>query len=411
MTRRIADEIRGAGHGRRVLGGQPLVFHCNHYNYWLQKTLRLDPSLGMDGVIRDAAEGVVYGALSESCQELGLTDATERLAAAADLFAHLGFGTMDFASAGEGGGMVRTPVSHYGQLLAVAAGGPFDQDQNLFDQGFAAAALAVAFGKLPGSYSVTANVCQSRGASVGEITLAPSERAVAPEVGLGPVARVAPPPRTLPTGVDEDAVLAALAGLDLTGNEEGIIPRFGVALTHHFANFYNRISFEFVRRMAGSGLVEEARELLVDAGYHCAFNTFGGIMTSAEWDAVVRPMCATDDDWVHGMVAVVNALGWGTWRVHALDDGQLTVTITDDYESTGYVAMYGRADVHVAYLASGGVAGIQNLVRVGAIAHRPRLDPAFFAKCFEADGSWRTVAARCAAQGDPVSTVRAAPLG
>jgi len=302
-------------------------------------------------------------------------------------------------------------VSHYGQLLAVAAGAPFDEDQNLFDQGFAAAALAIAHGKLPGSYAVTSNKCQSRGAVVGEITLEPSARSLAPEVGLGPVARDPAPPRSVPTGVDEGAVLAALAGLDLTGNEEGILPRFGVALTHHFANFYNRISFEFVRRMAGSGLVEEARELLVDAGYHCAFNTFGGIMTSAEWDAVVRPMCATEDDWIHGMVAVVNALGWGTWRVQSLEDGQLTVTITDDYESTGYVAMYGRADAHVAYLASGGVAGIQNLVRVGDIAEGPTLDRAFFAKCFEAEGSWRTVAARCAAQGDRESTIRAAPLG
>ena len=134
-------------------------------------------------------------------------------------------------------------------------------------------------------------------------------------------------------------------------------------------------------------------------------------MTSAEWDAVVRPMCATDDDWVHGMVAVVNALGWGTWRVHALDDGQLTVTITDDYESTGYVAMYGRADGHVAYLASGGVAGIQNLVRVANIDQKPPLDPDFYAQCFEAKGSWRTVAGTSSAQGDPVSTIRATPMG
>jgi len=410
MTRRIA-EIRSRGQGRRVLGGQPLVFHCNHYNYWLQKTVRLDPSLGMDEVIRDAAEGVAYAALSESCDELGLTSVADRLGAAADLFAHLGFGLVDFGATTEAGGVVRTPVSHYGQLLAAAAGAPFAQDQNLFDQGFAAAALAVAHGKLPGSYAVTGNVCQSRGAEVGEITLVPASRTVTPEVGLGPLARDPAPPRPTDTSVDEDAVLSALAGLDLTGNEEGLVPRFGVALTHHFANFYNRISFEFVRRMAGSGLLAEAQELLVDAGYHCAFNTFGGIMTSAEWDAVVRPQCATGDDWVHGMVAVVNALGWGVWRVAELDGGQLTISITDDYESTGYAAMFGRAEGNVAYLASGGVAGIQNLVRIGDIAARPSLDEAFYANCFEAEGSWRTAEARCAAQGHPRTELSARPLG
>lgn len=42
-------------HSRFVLAGEPLVFHCNFYNYWLQRTLLLDPSPGMDQVIQDAA--------------------------------------------------------------------------------------------------------------------------------------------------------------------------------------------------------------------------------------------------------------------------------------------------------------------------------------------------------------------
>ncbi|NET39964.1 MAG: hypothetical protein F6K19_49770, partial [Cyanothece sp. SIO1E1] len=85
------------------------------------------------------------------------------------------------------------------------------------------------------------------------------------------------------TNIDEPAILTALAGLDLSGNEEGLIPRFGVMLTNHFANFYNRISFEFVRRMSGTGMLEMGEILLQDAGYQCAFNTFGGIMISDEW--------------------------------------------------------------------------------------------------------------------------------
>ena len=60
--------------------------------------------------------------------------------------------------------------------------------------------------------------------------------------------------------------------------------------------------------------------LLVEAGYRCAFHTFGGIMSSAEWDAVIKPQCEDWKDWVHGMVATINALGWGVYRVAELSE-------------------------------------------------------------------------------------------
>ncbi len=67
--------------------------------------------------------------------------------------------------------------------------------------------------------------------------------------------------------------------------------------------------------LAGRQGVDVAAELFIEAGHACAFNTFGGIMTSAEWDALVLPMLKTREDWVFGMVGCVNALGWGTWKV------------------------------------------------------------------------------------------------
>jgi hypothetical protein len=188
--------------------------------------------------------------------------------------------------------------------------------------------------------------------------------------------------------VDEAGILSALAGLDFSGNEEGFIPRFGVLLTLHFANYYNRISYEFVRRMADTGMLEHAETALIDAGYHCAFNTFGGIMVSAEWDAVIKPQCQTKEDWVHGMTATVNALGWGVWRVHELSPERLVMRIYDDYESRGYVGMYGQSERPVAYLATGGVAGIMNLIYVGDISQKPTLDDAYYAQVFDAENSF-----------------------
>ena len=41
-------------------------------------------------------------------------------------------------------------------------------------------------------------------------------------------------------------------------------------------------------------------------------------MMSQEWDAVVGPMLETREDWVRGIVGVINALGWGVWKVETL---------------------------------------------------------------------------------------------
>lgn len=406
MTRRTGS-ISQQAHGRTLMSGEPLVFHCNHYNYWLQKTLLLPEGLGMRGVIRDAAASAAHAMVATAAEERGASEPAEILAIASDCFAALGFGTIDFSEAAESGGTVRTPTSHYGQCLRIAAGADFAEPQELFDQGYAAGALAAAYGKPAGAYSARSEASQSMGADIGEIALAPRDVPdgffVAP--GRGPHAQLEVPGTHPSSNVDEAAVLQALSGLDLSGNEEGLLPRFGVILTNHFANFYDRVSFEFVQRMAGTGMLDMAEELLVEAGYRCAFNTFGGIMTSPEWDAVVKPQCKTTEDWVHGMVAVVNALGWGVWRVHELSSSRLVVRIWDDYESTGYLGMYGKSDRFVSHLAAGGVAGLMNLVYPGRIDEGPTLDGEFYARIFESPERFEPQGVKCMAAGDEYTEV------
>ena len=73
---RMLPALTSVNHHRSVCGGEPLVFHCNHYNYWLQHTLRLDPGLGMDAVIRAAAESTARAALTQGARELGLEEPT-----------------------------------------------------------------------------------------------------------------------------------------------------------------------------------------------------------------------------------------------------------------------------------------------------------------------------------------------
>jgi len=406
MNRTLApDESRD--HGRALYGGEPLVFHCNFYNYWLQKTMLLDPTLGMERVVEAAAAEAAYAMLRRA--EVSLPDGGSletRRALAEHSFAQLGFGIMDLSGVEADGGVVAVPISHYGQCLRQAVAEDFAAPQTLFDAGYAAAAAAFVHRRPMNGFRPRIEACASMGAPAGRIVLT----AEAPEVSFGGYRHQAhlpatPPPPFGGTAVDEAAIHGALAGLDFSGNEEGLIPRFGVMLTRHFASFYNRSSFEFLVRMGEVGLLEAAEMLLVDTGYRCAFHTFGGIMTSPEWDAVIRPQCETRADWVHGMVAVVNTLGWGTWRVVELDNDHVVMHIHDDYESCGWRDMYGVADRPVSYLAAAGVAGAMNLVYAANIHEKPTLDLDFYAQAFEADGLFVAEQRRSMAMGHEVTEI------
>ncbi len=202
--------------------------------------------------------------------------------------------------------------------------------------------------------------------------------------------------------IDEKAVVTAVSSLGIAGDDEGMIPAFGLYLTRHMADYYNRISFAAARKMAGSGLEEDGRALLVEAGHVCAFNTFGGIMKSAEWDAVVRPMIGTREDWLRGMVAVVNAFGWGRWSVVDLvPDETLHIAIEGSYEASGWLRDYPPSDQPRCYLACGGVAGLMNLLYVADITAAPTLDEAYYAKHFREGGAFGAHEIACAAKGDP----------
>ena len=204
--------------------------------------------------------------------------------------------------------------------------------------------------------------------------------------------------------IDERAIVEAVSGLGIAGNDEGLIPAFGLYLTRHMADYYNRISYAAARRLEreGDGISDDARVLLVEAGHVCAFNTFGGIMKSAEWDAVVRPMIESREDWIRGMVAVVNAFGWGRWQVDELVPGErLTVRIEDAYEACGYLRDYGISDRPRCYLATGGVAGLMNLLYVGDITARPDLTEEVYFNLFRTVERFSAEETRCLSMGHP----------
>lgn len=396
-------------HRRCVVGGEPMIFHCHHYNVSLQRTLLDAGYVDFRPVLVGAAASVARAQLVRVFADRGLVTVAERARAAEELYRWAGFGTVTLAGLGTDGGTVHTPNSHYA-LGWKARFGAATEPVCFFASGWLAGAAAAIHDLPAGSFAVAHGRCCAMGASECEfvLTRGAADYEVYASPGVGEL--TVHSPREVPRSpVDYDGILGAVSGMPLVGDAEGNISAFGVFLTRHYANYYNRVSFELLRRLESS-YGEEGRAaseaLLVEAGRVCAFNTFGGIMTSTEWDALIRPALRSDEDWVHGMVAVANALGWGRWQVTSVGAEEAEFVLHDDYESVGYLASYGKAAHPVSYLARGGVEGLMTLVYIARIAERPSLDSAFYEATFRARERYVATSVSSRAMGDEVTTFR-----
>lgn len=398
----MLDFERGAETGTTVLHSQPHIFHCNHYNAFLQRTI-LDPDyIDCRPLLRDAATAAAYSQLITLMQRREAAGFFERLELAAMLFQHCGFGVLDFSTVTDQGGTVTSRSSHY-SLAWKNKFGIATEPMALFDAGYIAAAVAAAAITDVGTFDVQQTRCVAKGDSQNEyvVSRTPGRRIYA-DVGLGVTQVGYAPPRSLENNIDEDGIVSALMNMPIAGNEEGLIPAFGVVLTRMYANYYNRVSFGFeesLGRAAGDDTLGAL--LLIEAGHSCAFNTFGGVMKSDEWYGLIAPMCQNREDWVHGIVAAVNSFGWGVWRVHELvPNKRLVIRVYNGYEANGYLAMYGKSRSPKSYLATGGTAGIMNLLYHIDITQKPDLSSEYYESAFSGKGAFSAHQSQCRAMGD-----------
>jgi hypothetical protein len=295
-------------------------------------------------------------------------------------FSFCGFGKLRRAA---GANDWLTPTSHYGQA-AIMQG--HAENSCYFNTGYIAGITDM---------ETKETMCKQTRAPVDWYKTGGALHPIKDYLKARAVLRPAPPRFGFPeaqqfnTAVDEEAIIKAVSGLPLFGksgvDDTGLIDAFGVVLTNHFADYYNYISYESYYGMLNAGMpLAQTQDVFIQGGHICAFNTFGGIMSSPEWDAVVRPMCANDEDWIHGMIAIANALGWGVWRVEKIVPGrELVIRVYNSYEGVGYRRMYPVADdTTLSFLVMGGVQGLAHLFWKIDIKERPTLDQDFYANVF-----------------------------
>lgn len=388
-----------------VCAGEPLVFHCHHYNTFLQRTITDAHNLDTIPILVDAASAVARSQLRSHFGGKPELNPRYRMSLAAELFRLQGLGVIDFSRCEAWGGEVRLPFSHYGSGF-LSKFGTQEGVVCFFAAGFIEAALEVAYIRPAGSFRAVERKCIAKGDPYCAFEVTRGDpREIYASPGVGVLSSEGAPPRSVETSVDENAIIQAVGGLPLNGNEEGTISAFGVYLSRHYANYYNRISYEFersFRKLSGAEGGEAATTLLTEAGHVCAFHTFGGIMKSPEWHGLVVPMIRNKEDWIHGIVSVVNALGWGIWRVVELIPGEkIVMRIYDSYESNGYLGMYEVGQEPHCYLATGGVAGLMNLLYHGDITEQPDLTADYYRSLFREEGSFRAAETSCRSKGDP----------
>ncbi|WP_291725509.1 hypothetical protein [Bernardetia sp.] len=380
--------LRGNYHYNRnayIAAGEPMIFHCHHYNVYLQAVIEDTNSyLNIYPVLLESAQEIVHTQFSdffaqEENQNLSIED---KKYICQDYFRFCGFGIIDLKFLTKDGGKVESPSEHYGIGWKSKFGLREKNKKGVafFAAGYIAGATEAIFGLDLGTLTANQKDCISQGATTSTFDVFKrkddnnnsSSLTPSPQEGKYQTYQLQQPADTT---VDYDAIRQALTNMDLQGDSQtGLIDAFGVLLTRMYANYYCLISYKllhlFEEKMGSDGL-PLAAELLTEAGHVCAYNTFGGIMQSTEWNAMIKPMIQSKEDWVHGITAVVNAFGWGFWEIEALESKQkLEVKVVSGYESNSYLAYYSNSAIPISFLASGGVAGMMNLVYNTAITEK-----------------------------------------
>lgn len=441
----VCNPVRDQQTGITLLAGEPVVFHCNHYNRFLQLVVEDCHYIAQDPILRDSATEVVFRQMQGLFTRHPDWQMTERLGCAEALYRYCGFGDIQLSSgqeAADGAYLLREQHSHYGSALRLNYG-TRRKPGEYFDLGFAIGALSAAHREaLDGSIDTLHAPPISMGGSETRFSVVrrdengrfPLDTPALAQVAL-PAGGDQVPPRTQSLHVDEDAIIAAVASLPLSGNGDGLIPAFGVYLTRHYADYYNLVSFRFEEALAhalcthkylGEMLWYEypslffykdkfgqlqgqalAWTLLIEAGHICGFNTMGGIMRSDPWYQLIVPQLHCREDWLAGIVACINALGWGIWRIAELvPNERLVLRAWYPYESLGYLRIHGKtADHPIDYLMTGIAASLMNLLYTADITSKPDLTLEFYYQVNRSkEGFWGRQT-RCMAQGDPYSEV------
>lgn len=131
--------------------------------------------------------------------------------------------------------------------------------------------------------------------------------------------------------IDAKKAIADLSQIKIKGNEEGMIPFYGLLMNQLPVKFWNLYTARILQA-AGDQLYDDAAGLLENAAGECGYHTGYGVLNSEEFKAIVGPMVEhIPEDLLHGLFAVVSAWGWAKAEIVQLIPDELMIVRTYDY--------------------------------------------------------------------------------
>lgn len=403
-----------AEHDLMFLAGAPVVYHCHHFNLFLDQTI--DDAVGSkDGQLLRiaAAHEFARDLIERAVTRVRADTPAERIQVAQQIFKAMGHGTLSMQTDASGG-TARGAFTHYGYTWKEKYGSVVRRrlGADAMAAGFVAAATEVAYDLAPGSLVASETSCIALKHDHCDFSLTRADKPATFGAIVGPEEHrsVAQPPVA---GLFEDKVAAIAAGLrdftaGVSGDERGLVQAFGVFVTMHLAGYYNRISYDAVRSIEtrAPALVGDVEGLLRESGHVCVFNTFGGILLSPEWDGMVGAPGEDPTDVIVGCTAIARALGFGHWYVHEYDPRkQLVIRATSTYESGFYHTRFGRSDRPREYFLQGAVLAFMQLAHRVSWTKRPAFTPEFYNSLFKGEIPCRMQQTKSLQCGDPYSEV------
>ncbi|MBF0543262.1 MAG: hypothetical protein HQM08_02455 [Candidatus Riflebacteria bacterium] len=164
--------------------------------------------------------------------------------------------------------------------------------------------------------------------------------------------------------INRQKIIDSMSKIKVYGNEDGLIPAFGVFVNQLPGQFWNDFADRLMRRI-GPSMREAGEYLLVNAAQECGYHTGYGIITSEEWKAVVAPMVEKQpEDILHGAFAVFSAWGWANCEIVELEPKKrMLLRAYNYYESD--VVQYGITKQPSAYMIRGVAAAFMDLAYGG----------------------------------------------
>ena len=374
------------------LGTTPVCYHCHHFNLFLDQTI--DDSFEADDSYRlrfAAARDSFKQLLIEAIAHTGATTAVEKLELAGQLVAAMGHGKLQISGDANGGQAVGRYL-HYGFSWAEKYGQLVNRRHgaDAVAGGFGAAALECAFdvpdmrvmGRETECVAMRAAECKFNYEREPKLPLHKRER-----VDRDACAATT---KTATTGLNEDNIEVMSNGLkDFTagvgGDERGLVQAFGVFVAMHLTNYYNLITYDAISLMQGESpeVVEPLEDLFRESAHVCAFNTFGGILLSPEWEGMVGAPRNDPGEIVSGCLAIARALGFGHWTMAEFSAGKrLVLETSSSYEASYYATRYGVSDRPKEYFLQGAALAISQLAHRVDWESNPALTQPFYDSLF-----------------------------